>query len=131
MSIYVLYKKNEEDRQACVLTRESLHMVLLNKFGTASDDEKQWLEQIESRDESSVQAFLEKASLPAALAIARDVGAQADHPSLLIVERFLDNHGFHDEAMRLRDLMEPSKPLEEAGFTTFVIVGGDHIIKEE
>lgn len=128
---YIRDIQEERRKQACILTRESLHIVLPDKFGTASDDEKQWLEQIESRDESSVQAFLEKASLPAVLGIARDVGAQADHPSLLIVERFLDNHGFHDEAVRLRDQMEPSKPLEEAEFSTLIIVGGDHIIEEE
>ena len=128
---YIRALQEERRKQACILTRESLHVVLPDKFGTASDDEKQWLEQIESRDESSVQAFLEKASLPSALAIARDVGAQADHPSLLIVERFLDNHGFDDEAVRLRDQMEPFRPIEKEELTTFVIVGGDHIIEEE
>ncbi|WIV19450.1 hypothetical protein QPK24_01345 [Paenibacillus polygoni] len=131
---YIRTLQEERRRQACVLTRESLHIVLPNKFGIATEDEKQWLEQIESRDEAAVQAFLEKASLPAVLGIAREVGAQADHPSLLIVERFLENHGFHDEAVRLRyqlPSLELSNPLEKAEFTSLVIVGGDHIIEEE
>lgn len=128
---YIHALQEERRKQACILTRESLHVVLPDKFGTASDDEKQWLQQIDCEDESAVQAFLEKASLPAALALTRDVGAQADNPSLFVVEPFLEKHGFHDEVMRIRDQREPMKLVEKEEFTTLLIVGGDHIIEEK
>lgn len=126
---YEYMRALQEDRRkhAVVTTRESLHVVLPDKFGTALDDERRWLERMDHEDESAVQAFLEKASLPAALALARDVGAQADSPSLLIVEGFLKQHGFHDEVVRMMEQTSSLQQAESDEFTTLLIVGGDHI----
>lgn len=128
---YICALQEERREQASTLTRESLHVVLPNKFGTATDGEKRGLEQINCEDEFAVQSFLEKASLPAALALTREIVACADHPSLLVVEHFLEKHGFHDEVLRIRDQREPLNPVEQVEFTTLLIVGGDHNIEEK
>ncbi|WP_211749754.1 hypothetical protein [Paenibacillus sp. Marseille-Q4541] len=97
---YIRAFQEERKNQAVVTTRDSIHVVLPDSFGNALDEERRQLEQIDCEDEAAVQIFLEGASIPATLAMARNIGMNADNPSWFIMERFLVQHGFNDEAIR-------------------------------
>lgn len=97
--------QEERKDQAVVTTRDSLHVVLPTKLGEALVEEKKELALMDIENEAKVQTFLNKASIPAALALVRDVEACVDHPSLQQIQLFLKQHGFHDEVLRLETKM--------------------------
>lgn len=102
---YIQDFQEERRSQAVVTTRDSLHVVLPTKFGEALAEERKELELMDIENEAEVQTFLKKASIPAALALVRDVEACVDHPSLQQIQLFLKHHGFHDEVLRMQTKM--------------------------
>ncbi|GAK42938.1 hypothetical protein PUW24_08715 [Paenibacillus urinalis] len=117
---YIKEIQAERAASAVVLTQDTLHIVTnpLEKAELA-EEELRLIQQVDPESEEEVRTSLDQCSLPAALAIIRNVELSAMYETRVVAQQYLRSRGYEDEARRVGVTIQGQEPIK----STYTILG--------